>query len=37
MICNRADAEKAVRSVRYPPKGERMWGPFHAPYAGASR
>jgi 4-hydroxy-2-oxoheptanedioate aldolase len=32
MICNRADAEKAVRSVRYPPKGERLWGPFHAPF-----
>ncbi len=31
MICSRADAEKAVRSVRYPPKGERLWGPFHAP------
>ena len=32
MICNRADAEKAVRSVRYPPKGDRLWGPFHAPF-----
>src|SRR5437588_5204720 len=32
MICSRADAEKAVRSVRYPPKGERLWGPFHAPF-----
>jgi 4-hydroxy-2-oxoheptanedioate aldolase len=32
MICSRADAEKAVRSVRYPPKGDRLWGPFHAPY-----
>ena len=31
-ICNRADAEKAVRSVRYPPKGDRLWGPFHAPF-----
>jgi 4-hydroxy-2-oxoheptanedioate aldolase len=31
MICSRADAEKAVRSVRYPPRGERLWGPFHAP------
>ena len=30
MICSRADAEKAVRSVRYPPKGDRLWGPFHA-------
>jgi 4-hydroxy-2-oxoheptanedioate aldolase len=32
MICCRADAEKAVRSVRYPPKGDRLWGPFHAPF-----
>src|SRR3954467_11994117 len=32
MICNGADAEKAVRSVRYPPRGDRLWGPFHAPY-----
>jgi 4-hydroxy-2-oxoheptanedioate aldolase len=31
MVCNAADAEKAVRSVRYPPRGERLWGPFHAP------
>src|SRR4051794_2626613 len=32
MICSRTDAEKAVRSVRYPPRGDRLWGPFHAPY-----
>jgi len=32
MISSRADAEKAVRSVRYPPVGERLWGPFHAPF-----
>jgi 4-hydroxy-2-oxoheptanedioate aldolase len=32
MICNRADAERAVRSLRYPPKGDRFWGPFHAPF-----
>jgi 4-hydroxy-2-oxoheptanedioate aldolase len=32
MICSRADAEKAVRSVRYPPRGERLWGPSHAPF-----
>jgi 4-hydroxy-2-oxoheptanedioate aldolase len=32
MICSRADAEKAVRSLRYPPKGDRLWGPFHAPF-----
>jgi 4-hydroxy-2-oxoheptanedioate aldolase len=32
MICSREDAEKAVRSVRYPPRGDRLWGPFHAPF-----
>ncbi|MGH6742319.1 MAG: HpcH/HpaI aldolase family protein [Bradyrhizobium sp.] len=32
MICSRAEAEKAVRSVRYPPRGDRLWGPFHAPF-----
>jgi 4-hydroxy-2-oxoheptanedioate aldolase len=32
MISSRADAEKAVRSVRYPPLGSRLWGPFHAPF-----
>jgi 4-hydroxy-2-oxoheptanedioate aldolase len=32
MISSAADAEKAVRSVRYPPAGERLWGPFHAPF-----
>ena len=32
MILNRADAEKAVRALRYPPRGERLWGPFHAPF-----
>ena len=21
-----------MRSVRYPPRGERLWGPFHAPF-----
>jgi 4-hydroxy-2-oxoheptanedioate aldolase len=31
MICSGADAEKAARSVRYPPRGDRLWGPFHAP------
>jgi 4-hydroxy-2-oxoheptanedioate aldolase len=25
------DAAAAVRSVRYPPEGERYWGPFYAP------
>src|SRR5918999_5213248 len=32
MICSRTEAEKAVRSVRYPPNGDRLWGPFHAPF-----
>src|SRR5215831_14030162 len=32
MISSRTDAEKAVRSVRYPPRGDRLWGPFHAPF-----
>jgi 4-hydroxy-2-oxoheptanedioate aldolase len=32
MICSGAEAERAVRSVRYPPVGERLWGPFHAPF-----
>ncbi len=31
MIRNRAEAEAAVRAVRYPPDGERAWGPFYAP------
>lgn len=32
MINSAADAAKAVRSLRYPPAGERLWGPFHAPF-----
>jgi 4-hydroxy-2-oxoheptanedioate aldolase len=32
MICGPTEAEKAVRSVRYPPRGDRLWGPFHAPF-----
>ena len=31
MVSNRAHAEAAVRAVRYPPGGERAWGPFYAP------
>jgi 4-hydroxy-2-oxoheptanedioate aldolase len=31
LISTRADAEAAVRAVRYPPTGERAWGPFYAP------
>jgi 4-hydroxy-2-oxoheptanedioate aldolase len=32
MISGADDAEAAVRSVRYPPQGERGWGPFYAPF-----
>jgi 4-hydroxy-2-oxoheptanedioate aldolase len=32
MISSAEDARRAVRSVRYPPAGERLWGPFHAPF-----
>lgn len=31
MITTREQAEAAVRSVRYPPSGDRLWGPFYAP------
>jgi len=31
MTTRRADAEAAARAVRYPPEGERFWGPFYAP------
>src|SRR5262249_36561096 len=31
MTTNRGNAEKVVRAVRYPPRGERFWGPFYAP------
>ena len=31
MISAREQAEAAVRSVRYPPAGDRLWGPFYAP------
>lgn len=31
MIATAADAEAAVRSLRYPPAGTRGWGPFYAP------
>lgn len=30
MANTRSDAERAVRAVRYPPEGERFWGPFYA-------
>jgi 4-hydroxy-2-oxoheptanedioate aldolase len=31
MICHRSHAEGLVRAVRYPPAGDRLWGPFYAP------
>jgi len=31
LVSTRPDAEAAVRAVRYPPAGERAWGPFYAP------
>ena len=31
MIHNRAEAEAAARSVRYPPRGNRGYGPFYGP------
>ncbi len=31
MINDAASAEAAVRSLRYPPQGDRLWGPFYAP------
>ncbi len=31
MITLREQAEAAVRSLRYPPAGDRLWGPFYAP------
>jgi 4-hydroxy-2-oxoheptanedioate aldolase len=31
MTTRRDDAEAAARAVRYPPEGERFWGPFYAP------
>jgi 4-hydroxy-2-oxoheptanedioate aldolase len=31
MVRTQAEAETAGRAVRYPPHGDRMWGPFYAP------
>lgn len=31
MSRNAEDAAAAVRAARYPPRGERSWGPFYAP------
>jgi 4-hydroxy-2-oxoheptanedioate aldolase len=31
MVCSKAEAEAAARALRYPPAGDRMWGPFYAP------
>jgi len=32
MTTRREDAEAATRAVRYPPEGDRFWGPFYAPF-----
>jgi 4-hydroxy-2-oxoheptanedioate aldolase len=32
MIADARDAEAAISSVKYPPAGERGWGPFYASY-----
>ena len=32
MVLTREDAENAVRSAKYPPNGERGWGPFQTQY-----
>ncbi len=32
MIRTRAEADSAVRALRYPPVGDRLWGPFYAPF-----
>ena len=31
MTCTAEQARQAVRAVRYPPEGDRFWGPFYAP------
>lgn len=31
MTCTGEQAAQAVRAVRYPPEGDRFWGPFYAP------
>lgn len=31
MTCSGEQAAQAVRAVRYPPDGDRFWGPFYAP------
>lgn len=31
MVCSGQDAANAVRAVKYPPEGGRLWGPFYAP------
>jgi 4-hydroxy-2-oxoheptanedioate aldolase len=32
MTNSREDAQRIVKAVRYPPGGERLWGPFYAPF-----
>jgi 4-hydroxy-2-oxoheptanedioate aldolase len=36
LVNNRGDAERAVRAMRYPPKGERSSGPTRAPLVGGA-
>jgi 4-hydroxy-2-oxoheptanedioate aldolase len=31
MVTSRDDAVSAARATRYPPAGDRLWGPFYAP------
>jgi 4-hydroxy-2-oxoheptanedioate aldolase len=31
MVTSRDDAASAARATRYPPAGDRLWGPFYAP------
>jgi 4-hydroxy-2-oxoheptanedioate aldolase len=31
MVCGAEDALSVVSAVRYPPMGQRLWGPFYAP------
>ncbi len=36
MVNTGQDAEGAVRAVKYPPEGGRLWGPFYAPMSWAT-
>jgi 4-hydroxy-2-oxoheptanedioate aldolase len=35
MICSQEQAVSAAGSVKYPPEGNRLWGPFYAPMSWA--